>query len=218
MIEKLLPSPIAAVEAFADIVDEPLFPQEQAAIAQSVDKRQREFRTVRACARGALGELGLDRPPMVPGTRGAPSWPTGIVGSMTHCADYRAAAVARAGDFLSLGLDAEPDQPLPDGVLEAIARPEELNRLAALRADRSVHWDRLLFSAKESIYKAWFPLTGRFLEFEEASLTFEPVTRTFEATLLVEGPLLSGRRLTGFSGRWLTDQGLLVTAVLLPAP
>lgn len=217
MIEKILPSGVAAQDVFEDVLDEPLFPEEQAAIARAVDKRQREFRTVRACARAALQEFGLTRTPMVPGTRGAPPWPPGIVGSMTHCAGYRAAAVARAGEFLGLGLDAEPDQPLPEGVLAAIARPEELDWLAEHHGDRSVCWDRLLFSAKESVYKTWYPLTGRFLEFEEASLVFDPDAQTFRATLLVEGPTLTGNTLTGFTGRWLVDRGLLVTCVLLPA-
>ena len=52
-------------------------------------------------------------------------------------------------------------------------------------ADLQVHWDRVLFSAKESIYKAWFPLTGRWLGFEEASLSIDPAAGTFAARLHV---------------------------------
>src|ERR1022692_2231466 len=73
----------------------------------------------------ALARLGLPPVPIVPGLRGAPQWPSGIVGSMTHCAGYRASAVARMQDMLILGLDAEPDHRLPDGVLDAIATADE---------------------------------------------------------------------------------------------
>jgi 4'-phosphopantetheinyl transferase EntD len=55
-----------------------------------------------------------------------------------------------------------------------------------------VHWDRLLFSAKESVYKAWFPLAKRWLGFEEAVVTVDASTETFVAQLLVSGPLLLG--------------------------
>jgi 4'-phosphopantetheinyl transferase EntD len=82
----------------------------------------------------------------------------------------------------------------------------------------AVHWDRLLFSAKESVYKAWFPLAKRWLGFEDAVVTLDPSAETFAARLLVSGPLLGGRRLTGFSGRWLIRDGLVLTAIALPAP
>ena len=125
MLEEILPPAVAAVEAFGDVPDAVLFPAEEAALGRAVDERRREFSTVRACAREALARLGLPPVPIVPGLRGAPQWPSGIVGSMTHCAGYRASAVARMQDMLILGLDAEPDHRLPDGVLDAIATADE---------------------------------------------------------------------------------------------
>jgi 4'-phosphopantetheinyl transferase EntD len=154
----------------------------------------------------------------VPGPRGAPGWPAGIVGSITHCAGYRAAAVARDRDVVTIGLDAEPHEPLPAGVLGAIASPGEQAAVAALATARAgTCWDRMLFSAKESVYKAWFPLTGRWLGFEEASVTFDPVRQAFTARLLVDGPMLNGARLTGFEGRWLVRDGLIGTAIVITA-
>lgn len=80
---------------------------------------------------------------------------------MTHCDGYGAAALVRLTDLASLGIDAEPDGPLPDGVLESIALPAEVALLRRLGGARpGVHWDRLLFSAKESVYKAWYPSPG----------------------------------------------------------
>jgi len=220
VIEELLPRPLVAVaEAFEDALDEPLHPEEEEVLRRAVAKRRNEFRTARACARRALGDLGVvRRPPLVPGHRGAPTWPPGLVGSMTHCVGYAAAAVARVERALSVGIDAEPDLPLPDGVLAAVALPEEVEHLEGLlRARPGTAWDRLLFSAKESVYKAWFPLTQRWLGFEQARVRLDP-GGTFTATLLVPGPRVGGQEVTDFSGRWTAGRGLVVTGVLLPAP
>jgi 4'-phosphopantetheinyl transferase EntD len=212
MIERILPGAVVAVDTREDDPAAVLFPEEEALLARAVDKRRREFATVRACARTALARLGLPPAPILPGTRGAPTWPAGVVGSMTHCDGYRACAVARAGEVLTIGIDAEPDAALPEGVLGVVSDAGERAWIAELSAaEPGVSWDRLLFSAKESVYKAWFPLTGRWLGFEEATVSVRPAERTFEARLLVPGPV------SGFSGRWLTTGGLILTSVCVPA-
>ena len=76
-------------------------------------------------------------------------------------------------------------------------------------------WDRLLFSAKESVYKAWFPLTARWLGFPDASISISPADGTFAARLLVSWPPAAGLSLPGFTGRWLARDGLIVTAVIV---
>jgi 4'-phosphopantetheinyl transferase EntD len=115
--------------------------------------------------------------------------------------------------MLALGLDAEPDQQLPAGVLDLVATVDERARLGALAAAAPApNWDRLLFCTKESVYKAWFPLTGRWLGFEDAAVTISP-DGTFAARLLVAGPELDGRPLTGFAGRWVASAGLILTAI-----
>ncbi len=214
LLAGLLPQKAQTAEVFDDPDDAFLFAEEEAVIARAVDKRRREFTTVRHCARQALAALGRPAGPLLPGERGAPTWPDGVVGSMTHCAGYRAAAVADRADVASLGIDAEPHGPLPDGVLEAVALPREQRMLAdlACRAP-SVHWDRLLFSAKESIYKTWFPLTRTWLGFEEAEVEIDPVNGFFHARLLKEGKDPAGRPLHGFDGQWLVDRGLVLTAI-----
>ncbi|MEV4437194.1 4'-phosphopantetheinyl transferase superfamily protein [Streptomyces sp. NPDC049555] len=222
MIGTLLPSPIQTAEAFEDPAQTPaLFPEEEALIARAVDKRRREFSTVRACARTALGRLGVAPAAIIPGQRGAPQWPQGVIGSMTHCAGYRGAAVALAGDVLTIGVDAEPNLPLPQGgVRDLVTRPEEHGWLARLEAERpSVHWDRLVFSAKESVYKAWFPLTRQWLDFQDAVIEVDPDAGTFTARVLKAEPLraATGGRLAGFEGRWLVRDGLVLTAIAVPA-
>jgi 4'-phosphopantetheinyl transferase EntD len=219
VIEAILPAVVSSVEAFADPPDAVLLGEETAIVANAVDKRRREFTTGRSCARRALAELGLPPVPILAGERGAPQWPPGVVGSITHCAGYRAAAVAHSDDLLTLGLDAEPDGVLPDGVLAAISSAGERARLHDLAvAVPGICWDRLLFSAKESVYKAWFPLTRRWLDFDEAEIVIEPAAGTFDVRLLVPAPVVPGLELAAFTGRWLAGNGLLLTTVAMPAP
>jgi 4'-phosphopantetheinyl transferase EntD len=117
-------------------------------------------------------------------------------------------------DLATIGIDAEPHQPLPEGLIEKVAGSEEKGALAELaRAEPGLAWDRLLFSAKETLYKAWYPLAERWLGFEDAVLTIDRRERTFAARLLVPGPIVAAAELTGFDGRWLIEDGLVLTAV-----
>ncbi|MEP7026320.1 MAG: 4'-phosphopantetheinyl transferase superfamily protein [Actinomycetota bacterium] len=217
-LAEILPPQAVAQETFGDVPGAVLFPQEEAYLARAVDQRRQEFTAGRACARAALAQLGLPPVPIVPGGRGAPQWPDGVVGSITHCAGYRAAVAAAAGDVAALGLDAEPEEPLPSGLLDVIARPAERARLAALaQSAPGVCWDRLLFSAKEAVYKAWYPLTGRRLDFGQADVTIAAQAGTFTARLLVPAAAPDGSALTSFTGRWLAGGGLIRTAVALLA-
>ena len=214
----LAAEPVVVVETREDPADAVLFPEEVAYVAKAVPKRQREFTTARHCARTALARIDVPPGPILRGDKGAPVWPEGVVGSMTHCLGYRAAVVARAGAVISVGVDAEPAEPLSDpGVLELVSDEKERAALAALAVtEPAVPWDRLLFSAKETVYKAWFPLARRWLGFGDAHLDIR-ADGTFSAALLVEGPVVAGARLTGFSGTWLVRDGVVVTAIVMRA-
>jgi 4'-phosphopantetheinyl transferase EntD len=218
VISEILPEVVASAEAFGDPPDAALFPAEEALIARAVPKRRTEFATGRHCARTALGALAIAPAPILPGQGGAPQWPPGIVGSITHCDGYRAAAVARASEVITIGLDAEPAQWLPAEVLQLVALPDERDRLGDLaRAAPGVCWDRLLFSAKESVYKAWFPLARRWLGFADADITINAADGTFEARLLVPAPESSGVPAAGFTGRWIIAEGMILTAITVLA-
>ncbi|MBL1086022.1 4'-phosphopantetheinyl transferase superfamily protein [Streptomyces actinomycinicus] len=226
MIEELLPASVVAVEAHADdpLWDAPLYPAEEALVARAVAKRRREFAAVRGCARRAMEKLGVPPQAVVSGERGAPTWPDGILGSMTHCDGYGAAALVRAGDLASLGIDAEPHGQLPEGVGATVFLPAEIARLDRLAAQwPAVHWDRILFSAKESVYKAWFPLTRKWLDFSEADITLHAASDgrphgTLQARLLVPGPVVGGHQLQDFEGRWIVRDGVAATSVVVPHP
>ncbi|MFF3616980.1 4'-phosphopantetheinyl transferase [Streptomyces sp. NPDC002580] len=218
MIQELVPGRIAGWDSFED---QPRFtphPAEAASLRSMAPARRREFANGRYCAHRALHRLGTPAVAIPAGDRGAPQWPDQVVGSITHCPGYTAAVVARRTRISALGIDAEPHLPLPEDVLEFVARPEEHARVRRLLAERpGVQWDRLLFSAKESVYKTWFPVTGRFLGFHEAGIRIDPEAGTFSAQIPASGGTGPGLP-EELTGRWRVSGDLVVTAIAVPAP
>ncbi len=127
--------------------------------------------------------------------------------------------------MLSLGIDAEPHAPLPEGVRELVTLPAERERIGpqAEEGSGALHWDRVLFSAKESVFKTWYPVTGVELDFVEADLTMHQESDpggggnpgaacgTFTARLLLTDPALP----TTLRGHWRIEDGVIATAVLV---
>src|SRR4029077_12401529 len=132
-----------------------LFPEEAALVQSAVRKRRCEFAAGRYLARRALRGLGVPPRPILRGPNREPTWPDGVVGSITHCSGYCAATVASADVIEAIGIDAEVNDALPDDVLRIVMRNSERNWTGS-RTD-AIHWDRIVFSAKESVFKAWFP-------------------------------------------------------------
>ena len=220
LIGRILPDGVVAAELFEDPPGLAPHPQEEALIAKAIEKRRREFIGARHCARQAMRRLGVDPSPVLKGERGVPLWPRGVVGSLTHCEGYRGAVLGYSLQVRSVGIDAEPHDVLPDGVLPAVSLEPERDWLAAA-SDDDVHWDRVLFCAKEATYKAWFPLTGRWLGFEDAHITFTRddsaagavASGAFRSQLLVPGDTRDGAPVSRFDGRWLVADGLVLTAI-----
>ncbi len=220
LLSKVLPHnpDLAACEVYTDPPDLAPLPEEEPLIARSVAKRRNEFITVRHCARLALQQLGQPPVPILKGEKGEPRWPDGIVGSLTHTRGFRGAVVARQAAVRSVGIDAEPHDVLPEGVLDAITVAEERAELTTL--PQGLHWDRILFCAKEATYKAWFPLTQRWLGFEDAHVVFDtdPGVYTegqFVSKILIDGATESGSALTALRGRWSVQDDLVLTAIVL---
>lgn len=182
-----------------------LHPLEQSLVSHSVDIRKAEFGDARWCAHRALAELGYDGgEPILRGERGVPLWPAGVCGSMTHTSGFRAAVVAPRLLVRAMGLDAEPAEPLPPEVLGSIARPGEMAQLKRLRGNGVTAADRLLFCAKEATYKAWFPMTHRWLGFEQAEIDIRE-DGTFISYLLVRPTPVPF-----ISGHWIERDGFYV--------
>jgi 4'-phosphopantetheinyl transferase EntD len=167
-----------------------LLPEEEAVLGTVCAKRRTDFTLGRACARRALGQLGATPGPVLRGPAREPVWPDRVAGSITHCDGYWAAAVGWRSEIGAIGIDAEPRKPLSGNVLKLIATDAEARWLAG--ADRATPWDVLLFSAKESVFKAWYAVVGTWLGFDDAELEFDHWSGTFRASLGRTAPALAG--------------------------
>ena len=216
MLALILPTGVESEECVGEALGAELFVEEREMMARAVEGRRQEFAIVRSLARACLRRLGLPPAPILAGAAGEPLWPCGIQGSMTHCAGYAAAAVGLSSSISTIGIDAEPDASLADDVLTLVATPAERHRLAGAPASPGgPSWDRLLFSAKEAVYKAWFPLVGQWLDFQEVEVSIDPTDGTFTADLLRPGLVVDGRPVSHIHGRWRQEQGFLLTAVVI---
>lgn len=214
LLAAVLPASVASSEIRGTFVDETaLFPSEARLVHRAVSRRRREFAAVRACARTCLARLGEPAVPVLHDSYGAPVWPAGVVGSMTHCVGFAGAALASTSTTRCLGIDAEPNEPLASGLLEMIASAPEIQQLPPLT---QVCADKLLFSAKEAAYKALYFLSPATIDFLALQVTVRP-DGVLDARH-IEGSSMTAPRLMQLSGRWYADDALIVTAFHAAAP
>jgi 4'-phosphopantetheinyl transferase EntD len=194
-----------------------LLPEELHHVAAVVPRRRREFTAGRNCARAALRALGVQAGAIGVGTRRAPQFPEGISGTITHTDGYCAASVIRRGVVLSIGIDAECNAALEEGVAALVLRDDERAWLRRLPDAGASHWSTLVFSAKEAFYKAYFQLCQIELEFADASVELDPGRMSFSLRLW-RRDLPDYFRQRRFEGRFSVDSGHVYTAIALPHP
>jgi 4'-phosphopantetheinyl transferase EntD len=211
-IASLVPPAAAAAEIFGPCADAALLPQEEFALGQVSDDRKREFTLGRECARRALKTLGIGPVPILRGPAREPLWPPGICGSITHCDGYCAAVAAHTADIRGIGIDAERVTDFGDAVMEQIAF--ETERVWIKQADGRIPWGVLLFSAKESVFKAWFQVVGTWLGFEHAQIEFHPARQAFRARVTGHAPGTPDA--TGLVGRFRFDGKGVQTSAYIP--
>lgn len=207
---EILPNQIVIVSATSAMWNTPVFPEEEALIQQAVEKRRREFRAGRHCAHSALAKLGVPPHPILRDEKRAPIWPLGYLGSISHCQDFCLAACCAAGKIQGLGVDVEPLEPLKQGIDAYIQSQKESDFLQS----HPELPERLIFSAKESLYKCLYPLVKRFFGFHAVELDIDPETHRFSYTQTGETPLVLPQD-SIFHGHYLTSQHHLFTACYL---
>jgi 4'-phosphopantetheinyl transferase EntD len=210
LIADIVPAGVAVVERFGEHAATS-WPEELALIEGAAEQRQQEFLTGRECARRALTRLGHAEALIPIGRHREPLWPMGVVGSITHCDGYCAAAIGEHRNLRSIGIDAESDRPLPKGVLRLIATQPEVEMIA--RFDLHLNADTLLFSMKESVFKASYPLTGRRLGFRDFMVAIDPARQAFHTRQSSTGRT-NGSKIADFTGRYMVAGGLICTAVV----
>jgi 4'-phosphopantetheinyl transferase EntD len=209
-LESLFPACTAVIIAEESMWQTPLREEEESLIEGAIDKRQREFRAGRHAAHAALDRLNAPDQPLLRGEAREPLWPHGHVGSIAHCRDLCVAVCARSDDVMALGIDVEPLEPLPRGVERYIHTTEE----AALVADHpDSHPERLIFSAKESLYKCYYPLVQRFFGFQTVALAIDLEQRRFSFMPTVKSAIRFPTE--RFEGRYAIGERHLATACYL---
>lgn len=150
-----------------------LLPGESTIVHHASKIRRCQFSVGRMLCRRAMGELGFPASAVLQDNVRAPVWPNGIVGSISHSDNWCAAAVARQENIRSLGIDVEPMSPIEEELWPIFCTDRELDWIRSLHAvDRGLGV-KLIFSAKESFYKAQYPLTRKFCEYDAASIKFD---------------------------------------------
>jgi 4'-phosphopantetheinyl transferase EntD len=178
-IAALFDAPVVVVHGAPAIVTSGLFPEEREHILRAVPKRQAEFGTARVHARRALAQLGHAPQALHPLPDRSPRWPEGIVGTITHCADLCAVAVAKAADARGIGLDAEPDVALGAALEPYICTPRERTFLDGQAPAERGRVAKIFFCAKEAFYKCQYPATQTFLDFLDVEIDLQLDSRRF---------------------------------------
>jgi 4'-phosphopantetheinyl transferase EntD len=188
---------------------ESLHPEEQALVHNAVAARRREFATGRALARQLMMAEGIAAP-LLKAPGGAPAWPRGYHGSISHCATLAAAAIGPAKATAGLGIDIEIRTPLTSELKAAILATDGERRLAEEDPDRSL-W---LFCAKEAAYKAIYPWLGKVIGFEAMEIMRCAESQGFDAVLRAD--IGSLKRGSTMRGRWTIWGPWIAAAVALP--
>jgi 4'-phosphopantetheinyl transferase EntD len=161
----------------------PVHPGEELLLSDRVSgKKKLEFALGREAARQALRQIGYESDPAVlRGPGGEPLWPQGIVGSISHCYPWGVAVVAEASKHSAVGIDLESAERLQETDISNLVCENELQWVQEGRV-----WERLLmvFSAKEAVYKAFYPIYRRYIDFKQVELCWLSDQRRFQAKFL----------------------------------
>ncbi len=213
--ELIEPGVLGIMAPIADALED-LFPGERAHLASARPVRQREFATGRLCARELLSQLGVPTAPLLRGEDRLPRWPHGVLGSISHTREQCVALVARSRDVAALGIDIEEDADLEPDLWPEFCTPEELRWLGDQPCHPPGRLARLIFSAKECVYKAQFPVARVELGFHDLELTFDESRGEFAARPTRDlGPLAT--RGDALIGHFVRIGGSIVTTLILRA-
>lgn len=207
----LFPPDLEAAWLFGDPRDEPGERWAARLPESAVPRRRNQFAAGRLCAGHVCDCLGASGGAVGIGESGEPVWPAAVVGSISHTDGLAMAAAGWAAACMCIGVDVELNAPLPAEAAGLVLSARERAWVGERRAD-DVPWDRLILSAKEAVFKAWYPLARAPLDFSGIELEMCPGSTSFTATVLEPGGL--GR----IRGRFCVVPDFLFTAVAVPRP
>jgi len=203
VIEHTCPEDVSLFSARKIPEEFELLPAEQQATKNFAQKRMLDFRRGRYCARMALSRFGRENEAIPVGASRGPVWPSGIIGSISHCDGTSVAAVYAGDALLGIGIDLESLQVLEPAMVDQVCGPEERQWLACHHSDRQL--STVVFCIKEAIYKSVWPHLRRFIEFRDVSVIPKLGENTFVAKSASSS--LSRDLIAGVSGSWTISSG-----------
>lgn len=177
--------------------------------------RQQEFIAGRFCAVQAAKQIGHELSKLPVASTREPVWPDGLKGSITHSKQLAIGCVSLSENLESIGIDAEEmiKPGLRKDIEKTIANDVELFLLEKTLPEMGL---TILFSAKESLYKALFPLVRTFIDFKEVVLTeLDSEKMTFVLELKTSNPKLVSH-LGTYHGSYKIMGETIVTVVYIP--
>jgi 4'-phosphopantetheinyl transferase EntD len=140
-------------------------------IQNAVVKRKSEFIAGRYCAHQSLAPWEVPDGIIGIGEGRSPVWPAGIVGSISHCHAYALAVTARSDNLFAIGLDVEDvvSEETRNNIQKAVVNQNEMFLLTGSSRPDIVF--TLIFSMKESFFKAAYPHVKFYFDFPAISLT-----------------------------------------------
>src|SRR6202022_3459184 len=116
------------------------------------------------------------------GPAGEPEWPAGVVGAISPTRDQAIAVVGWQSDYAGVGGDLGALSPgLSARAARLVCTPAEMEWVGDAGG---THRGTMLFSAKEAVFKALFPIERVWLGFGDAELEWQPERVAFEACRL----------------------------------
>jgi 4'-phosphopantetheinyl transferase EntD len=188
-----------------------LAPEEARECRGFAPKRVADFAAGRLCARRALEVLGYGGFALGVAEDRRPRWPIGVVGSISHTANFCAAVVVTSRNFESIGLDAERLATIDEELWPTLFTPEETAWLRSLGLDRE-RAATIIFSAKEAYYKCHFGMTPTWLDFTDVVVTL-PQSNAESGAFTVHAASGSERRAAPRAGRYMTCEDVIITGV-----
>jgi len=214
LLDGLFPSAVLAAEATEEDFVGFLYPEEASFIGRAIPRRQREFAAGRSCARRLMKLMEVEAGPIPVGADRAPVWPEGIQGVISHSEDRCVVAVARTSEISMLGLDIEALGRFDRVMWEQVCTPAELAWLSTQPSASQPRLAALVFSAKECGYKAQFPQTRMFLDFQQGHVAIKADDGE-SGTFVVSYPdeVARGLPIPHPLGRWVLREGFVITAI-----
>lgn len=183
-IKEILPDNIEIYEILGEPKELIVDPREKYLAKYMVPQRALEFLAGRFAAQCTLNALGVSGEAVLRGKAGEPIWPEGVVGSITHCKGYVAAATGVSALYASIGIDVEIRKILPEETI-----PYIFNRLDIDKYKDKIYGNivgSIMFSAKESVIKAYYFLNKKIIHFNDISIILNDEHYTFDAFIADE--------------------------------